>query len=492
MDTTEKVVGQNAITKLISLVKSALGNKVEKVSGKELSSNDFTTVLKNKLDGIASGAEVNVQSDWNQTDSSKDDYIKNKPTSMPPTAHNHDDLYYTKAEVNAKNYLAAKKLTSSDDLNSLSPVYDGVQWYYWESGSRPANIPNTDARSLLEHIRRTGSREVQKVYINNENLYFHRSRMTSDTWSPWSTVYYEPTSTYSATGTRAVNGTAVASAIANKSNVGHQHAGGDITSKVGSATSADTATTSKALSLGYVSNSSTANEWVRIAFFRADAYQYRDYVAVFDVAYRILGGGENTKHGTLSWGIRANNTITSPLRAHCSIDTLTDFSGAVDFKCIGECYEQYVYCHLYAKFKRSTSTAYDRINYTLVNRNDVNVGDLQFVADNRSTTEPSSQVNKACSWVDDITGNAATATKATQDESGNNIKASYASSLGTSDNSVILKNKSGATLSSITVPYATNSLTSLNANNATQVNGWKVAVGAFPSSPEANTIYFVI
>lgn len=35
---------------------------------------------KTKLDGIASGAEVNVQSDWSQSDNMADDYIKNKPT----------------------------------------------------------------------------------------------------------------------------------------------------------------------------------------------------------------------------------------------------------------------------------------------------------------------------------------------------------------------------------------------------------------------------
>lgn len=35
---------------------------------------------KTKLNGIASGAEVNVQSDWNQTTTTADDYIKNKPT----------------------------------------------------------------------------------------------------------------------------------------------------------------------------------------------------------------------------------------------------------------------------------------------------------------------------------------------------------------------------------------------------------------------------
>lgn len=33
----------------------------------------------NKLKGIEEGAEVNVQADWNQTDNTKDDFIKNKP-----------------------------------------------------------------------------------------------------------------------------------------------------------------------------------------------------------------------------------------------------------------------------------------------------------------------------------------------------------------------------------------------------------------------------
>jgi len=41
---------------------------------------NYTTAEKSKLAGIAAGAEVNVQSDWNQNDNTKDDYIKNKPT----------------------------------------------------------------------------------------------------------------------------------------------------------------------------------------------------------------------------------------------------------------------------------------------------------------------------------------------------------------------------------------------------------------------------
>lgn len=53
---------------------------VKQETGKGLSTNDFTTELKTKLEGIAAGADVNVQSDWNQADNTADDYIKNKPT----------------------------------------------------------------------------------------------------------------------------------------------------------------------------------------------------------------------------------------------------------------------------------------------------------------------------------------------------------------------------------------------------------------------------
>lgn len=59
--------------------------------GKGLSTNDFTNALKSKLDSIDVGAEVNVQPDWNEDDSTKDDYIKNKPT-IPEVKDNLSDL----------------------------------------------------------------------------------------------------------------------------------------------------------------------------------------------------------------------------------------------------------------------------------------------------------------------------------------------------------------------------------------------------------------
>lgn len=49
----------------------------------------LTAADKTKLSGIEAGAEVNVQSDWNQTDTEADDFIKNKPT-IPAAQVNSD------------------------------------------------------------------------------------------------------------------------------------------------------------------------------------------------------------------------------------------------------------------------------------------------------------------------------------------------------------------------------------------------------------------
>ena len=47
---------KTSFANLCSVLKEMLGNKVDKVSGKGLSTNDYTTTEKNKLAGIASGA----------------------------------------------------------------------------------------------------------------------------------------------------------------------------------------------------------------------------------------------------------------------------------------------------------------------------------------------------------------------------------------------------------------------------------------------------
>lgn len=120
--TTTDIVVEQGVT-----LDSELYRKVDKVTGKGLSTNDFTTALKNKLDGIASGAEVNVQADWNQTNVNADDYIKNKPTIpegvklYSATGQSTDGAMTQKATTAALNGKANSSHNhNASDINNFS------------------------------------------------------------------------------------------------------------------------------------------------------------------------------------------------------------------------------------------------------------------------------------------------------------------------------------------------------------------------------------
>lgn len=102
--TSENPVQNKVITERLNIIlsdmetlDSSIENKVDKLSGKGLSTNDYTTNEKNKLNGISAGAEVNVQSDWNITDTTSDAFIKNKPLipTIPSALKNPNSLTFT-------------------------------------------------------------------------------------------------------------------------------------------------------------------------------------------------------------------------------------------------------------------------------------------------------------------------------------------------------------------------------------------------------------
>lgn len=110
--------------------------KVDKVSGKALSDNNYTTAEKTKLAGIAANAEVNVQSDWNQSDSSADDFIKNKPVNatssvagfMSASDKSKLDGVQAGAQVNPGNATtSAAGLMSASDKTKLNGIAAGAE-----------------------------------------------------------------------------------------------------------------------------------------------------------------------------------------------------------------------------------------------------------------------------------------------------------------------------------------------------------------------------
>lgn len=108
VDTTYDGTSENA--QAGTAVAQAISTKVDKVTGKGLSTNDFTNADKTKLDGIESGAEANVQADWTQTDTTADDYIKNKPTIPSPVTV---DQTYSAASANAQSGVAVAQAIST-------------------------------------------------------------------------------------------------------------------------------------------------------------------------------------------------------------------------------------------------------------------------------------------------------------------------------------------------------------------------------------------
>ena len=87
----------------LAAIKSIL---TDGLSGVELERNlliykSFVLSINLALNNLPSSSGSQIQSDWAQTDALLVDFIKNKPTTFPPTAHTHDDRYYTETEIDS-------------------------------------------------------------------------------------------------------------------------------------------------------------------------------------------------------------------------------------------------------------------------------------------------------------------------------------------------------------------------------------------------------
>ena len=142
---------------------TALQNgKVDKENGKGLSTNDFTNAEKTKLSGIEAGAEKNVQSDWMQTDTTADDYIKNKPnipagtTLYDTTGQNTDGSMTQKATTDALN----GKVNKQVEKNGFTAEIDVL-----ESGGQIDFTCYTDDETNYFEISPAYTRALKPIYI---------------------------------------------------------------------------------------------------------------------------------------------------------------------------------------------------------------------------------------------------------------------------------------------------------------------------------------
>ncbi len=144
---------------------NTVSDKVDNVAGKGLSTNDYTNAEKNKLAGIAAGAEVNVQADWNVSDSNSDAFIKNKPSSLPANGGSAERLSNAVQITNYDEFVPIKVSQGSvtpvrADSSAKSPWINTTSGFLIQSNS-------TDSWHLLI-FRSGGDGWAYRSFYNNE------------------------------------------------------------------------------------------------------------------------------------------------------------------------------------------------------------------------------------------------------------------------------------------------------------------------------------
>lgn len=127
------LVGDTTVSDQIS---TAIADKVDKVSGKGLSTNDYTTAEKNKLSGIASGAEVNqnafsnviVGSTTVAADTATDTLtlVAGNNVTLTPDATNDKITIAAKDTTYSAATTSAAGLMSASDKTKLNGIATGA------------------------------------------------------------------------------------------------------------------------------------------------------------------------------------------------------------------------------------------------------------------------------------------------------------------------------------------------------------------------------
>lgn len=152
------------MTLLISKIKSALGGKVDVVSGKGLSTNDYTNAEKQKLSGIASGAQVNVIESVKVNGTKVEPSSKAVDISVPTKVSQltNDSGYQSATSV--ESIITAKGYQTQSQVQSLinSAVGNITSIRYEKVTSLPATGSN-GVIYLVAHSH--GTQDIYDEYI---------------------------------------------------------------------------------------------------------------------------------------------------------------------------------------------------------------------------------------------------------------------------------------------------------------------------------------
>ncbi|MGG1635012.1 pyocin knob domain-containing protein [Paenibacillus sp. NRS-1760] len=214
------------------ILDTAVSNKVDKVAGKQLSTEDYTTAEKTKLAGVAAGANAYVhpanhpasvitqdasnrfvtdaeKSAWNAKAStavattsaaglqSAADKVKldgiaagannyTHPVNHPPSVITQDaaNRFVTDAEKVAWNASQAATITQAKAAVNMNTLNGNGMYFV----STPTNAPAGVTYGLVHVIAESATACMQTLYESGSNRIFTRRQTNSSTWTAWSRI----------------------------------------------------------------------------------------------------------------------------------------------------------------------------------------------------------------------------------------------------------------------------------------------------------------
>ena len=174
LDTLQEVVDYiKANNASIASLNATIATKEDKVAGKGLSTEDFTSSLLAKLNSIATNAEVNVQSNWNEADNTNDAFIQNKPAIASPSTTltvqgtaNEVDVTGGAQDLSANrtwtvglpdDVTIASDLTVGDSIQlsnaqSSTPTFDNGIYFSTENGNDTLHFRYDDKDLSIDYL----------------------------------------------------------------------------------------------------------------------------------------------------------------------------------------------------------------------------------------------------------------------------------------------------------------------------------------------------
>ncbi len=155
---------KSGLTLLISKIKTALNDKVNVVSGKGLSTNDYTSEEKQKLSGIASGAQVNVIESVKVNGTKVEPSSKSVDISVPTkTSQLTNDSGYQSREsvesiVTGKGYQTQSQVQSL--INSAVGNITSIRY------EKVTSLPATGSNGVIYLVAHShGTQDIYDEYI---------------------------------------------------------------------------------------------------------------------------------------------------------------------------------------------------------------------------------------------------------------------------------------------------------------------------------------